>query len=174
MVFSTDRYKYLTGFTLIELLIVLGITAILTTIVSVNFARLRSSQELQTATRSVVSKIREVQNFVLSGESRPEGLPRAYEITFVQNGQNYLIRYDVDGNLFTLETINLTQNMKIDRISVGGSPRTQTTVRFTSPYGQIFVDGIANQILEIALVYSTTGQTHSVIIDGISGRITIQ
>lgn len=171
---KTNFSQYcLTGFTLIELVIILAITALLTTIVVFNFSRLRSSEQLQSGVRSVVSRIREVQNFVLSGQSRPEGTPQAYEITFAANAQSYLIRYDVGGTLYTLETVGLTPQLRIGQVLVGGSPVTQAVVRLTSPYGQIFVDGTANQGIEIQILHANAGLAYPVLVDGISGRISV-
>ncbi len=139
-----------------------------------NFRQLRISQELSSGTREIISKIREVQNFVLAGQTRTGGTPQAYEITLTTPSQTYVIEYEINSATTTLETISLTRNLEISQVLVGGTPRTPVSLRLTSPFGRILVDGAANQTLNIVLNHQTSNQTRSVVIDGISGRISSQ
>ncbi len=163
----------LKGFTLIELLIVITIIALLTAIVTVNFVELRSSQEVSGSARDLISKIRQIQNLVLSGQIQGGATPQAYEITFNEGAQTYLIQYDIGGVLTTLETVSVSQSgtVKLKKIYVGGVAKTQSKLRLTSPLGTILVDGAANQSVQIDLQHLTAAKTQSVVIDGISGRI---
>ncbi len=124
--------------------------------------------------QALISKIREVQNFVLSGQTRPEGTPQAYEITLTAGTTNYLVQYDFQGTLQTLETVTLTQNMVVNQILVGGSPRTPVKLRITSPFGQIYTDGALNQTVQVDMRHTSSNQMKSVVIDGISGRVSLQ
>lgn len=165
------------GFTLIELTIVIAITVILSTIVTVNFLKLRTAQELSSTANDLVSKIRQVQNFVLSGQVVANNLVADdYDLVFTANSQTYSIDYIIETGpnvttTTTLATVTLPQNVKINQVWVNGAVRSPVRVRVTSPYGKIGVDGAPDQTVQIDMLHLKTQQTRSVIINGISGRI---
>jgi len=154
------------GFTLIELLVVVFITATLTGIVTFNFSRLRAQQEISAAATELVSKIRTLQTDILAGKEVVSGTtPSAYEVVFTAGSASYRIDYITVSSTVTLETVNLTQNVRVGSLT-GGS-----ALRITSPFGKLLVDGAANRTLQITLSHATGSLSRTVTVDGISGRV---
>lgn len=164
------------GFTFIELLVVVFITAMLATVVTVNFRELRISQEIQASVRDLVSGIREVQSNVLIGKHvNATQSARAYVLNFVPGVSSYTLKYNVfdgDGNNTTSspQTIMLKQNVQIQQLLVAGSPASSAEVRLESPFAKFSVNGKTNQ-LQINLSHTVGNRTRSVIINPISGRV---
>ncbi len=162
------------GFTLIELTVVAAISAILATIVLFNFQSLRTQQEVTAASNDLISKLREVQNAVLSGKIiNGVEAADAYEIRFTAPATTYTIYYEINLVQTLLETVRLPRNMEVSQLTVS-SPDPAVTVRITAPYAPIFIDGASNQNLQIRLNHQKVGRTRTVIIDGISGRVGVQ
>lgn len=165
-------YNKQSGFTLVEMLVIVAITVMLSVFVTVNFSELRASQELSSAATDFISKAREVQNYIFTGFVVAGGEKAdAYEIRIAANTTSYQIYYEIDSVLSLLETVNLPANMRINQIKVGGAATTPVTIRMTSPFGNITVNGSPSQLTEVELVQSTSGRTKAVVIDPISGRI---
>lgn len=165
------------GFTLLELLIIIGILVVLSTVVTVRFATLRQQQEIYAEARELTSKIREIQNFVLSGKITAQGqAAEAYEISLTYPAQtfsvNYIIRTSVTTTqTYALETVNMNANVEVNELRVSGNPKFPVLLRFEAPFGKVVVDGQANRILTIRLAHKRSGQTRTITVDGISGRI---
>ena len=164
------------GFTLIELLIVAAMTAILTTIVTVNFRQLRSSQEVSTTASDLISKVREVQSQILtgkvvSGQAEPAD---AYEIILTTGASSYRIDWDINSLKNTLETVNLSTNVRLNQVYVNNAPVGAVTLRITAPFGRILADGSSNKVVKLDLSQVSSGNTKTVIIDGISGRMGLE
>lgn len=178
MVFRTNRHQL--GFTLIELLVVVSIMAILTGIMGFSFREQRIQQEALASGQNVISKIREVQNFVLTGrEVSPGIVADAYELVLSTNGASFTLNYiiinsDSSETVNFLENINLSQNMEISQVYYNNSARSQIKIRINAPFANILIDNTANQSSKIDLRYKNTSTIRSVIIDGISGRIGIK
>ena len=164
------------GFSLIEFLVVTAIIAILTTIVTVNFRQQRAQQETQAAANELVSKVREVQNFILAGRLIRGTTESAtmYVINFSSSAgssQSYGIDYRTASvPTTTFETINLPANIRIGQLLVDGTPRSPIAVQIYSPFGKITVSDSANAIAQIRLDH-VSGYTRTVTVDGISGKI---
>lgn len=178
MVFRTNRPEL--GFTLIELLVVVFTMAILTGIMGFNFREQRIQQEALASSQNVISKIREVQNFVLTGREVSSGVVAdAYELVLSSNGAGFTLNYiiinsDSSETVNFLETVNLSQNMEISQVYYGDAARSQIKIRINAPFANILIDNTANQNGRIDLRYKNTSTIRSVIIDGISGRIGIK
>jgi prepilin-type N-terminal cleavage/methylation domain-containing protein len=164
------------GFTLIELLIVTAITAVLTTVVTVNFRQLRSSQAVNAAATDFISKIREVQSNLQTGKIvTGQAVPAtAYQVVLTSNSASYRIDSDISGAINTLETVNMTTNVTVSQVYVNNAPVGSTTLRITAPYAQILTDGALDKTVKVDLLNTLTNDTRTVIIDGISGRIGLQ
>jgi len=165
------------GFTLIELLVVVSILAILTTVVTVNFQRMRASDELNAARQDLISKIREVQGFAYTGRTIPGQTEAAdaYIITLTANSQSYQINYELNSVSTPLETMNYSTGQRVTAtvLTINSLPTSPITIRISAPYGTTTVNNQPNQIVDITLSHSSAG-TKNVIIDGISGRVTAQ
>lgn len=171
---------YERGFTLIELLVVIFITGILSTMVAVNFQQQRQQQELVNAGNEVISKIREVQNLILTGREVAGGSAAdAYEITFNANSQSFTIDYLIDSTRTTLETVTLSQSIEVRQVLVGSSlsslgASSPGVLRFEAPFAKVKVSGNANWSLEVDLNHKKTGSIRALVVDGISGRIGVK
>ena len=164
------------GFSLIEFLVVTAIIAILTTIVTVNFRNQRAQQETMAAANELVSKIREVQNFILTGRVIRGSTESAtvYVFNFSSNAgsnQSFGIDYRTPSiATTTFETINLPANVSVGQILESGVPTNAVSVQIYSPFGKITVSNNTNAIAQIRLDHAS-GYTRTVTVDGISGKI---
>ncbi|MDZ4243565.1 MAG: prepilin-type N-terminal cleavage/methylation domain-containing protein [Candidatus Doudnabacteria bacterium] len=165
------------GFSLIEFLVVTAIIAILTTIVTVNFRSQRAQQETMAAANELVSKIRELQNFILAGRviRGTTESATAYLITFNSNaGLNgsYTIDYRTPTVATTTgaEIVPLPANVTIGQILQSGVPTNSISIQIYSPFGKMTVSNNANTIAQIRLDH-VSGYTRTVTVDGISGKI---
>ena len=166
------------GFTLIELLIVMAMTATLSVGAAVSFRTLRTTQEINGARFETISKLRQIQGFVLNGKIVPgQGQAAdAYEITFTSGTNMYRINSDINGTISVLETVQyspLSSNVTLSRLTVNGSSVASAVVRMTSPFGAMLVDGSANDVV-VARLQGSSGLTKDIVIDGVSGRIAPQ
>lgn len=178
------RAKFKKGYTLIELVIVISITAVLATVVSVDFQRIRVSQELANSAEEVVSRLREMQNAVLSGRVVAGAVPRAYDLVATPMSSAYRVEYvttvsagpPLVTSTTTLEIVTLISNVTINQVLLNSAPVNLVRIRITSPFGKVSdsASGAVNQNIQIDLVHQKTGLTKSVIVDGISGRISVQ
>ena len=159
------------GFTLIELLIVTATTAILAGVFVYNFGQMRVTHQVTAATNDTISKIREVQNFVLTGNRVAGQAPSAYEISFTAPATTYTVRSATGGATSTLETVTLPTNMQIRNMWVGGILDNQVNIQTYAPYGKIYVDNVANQTVTIELHHIGGNIQRIIEIDAISGRV---
>lgn len=163
------------GFTMIELMIIVVIMVTLTSIVTVSFSQMRSTQSLQAAANDLISKIREIQNFTYTGRQISGGQPpRAYIITFTANATTFLVQYNIGTTTTTLETVSLPQNTKIQQLLVSSAPRTPVAVRMEAPFSELSVNGSPSQSLQIDITNIDATQVKSIVIDPISKRIGAQ
>lgn len=166
------------GFTVIELLTVVFIMAVLTTIVMINFQAQRRSQEIAAARQDALSKIREMQSNLLAGKvlAGETAAPGAYEIIFTSGATAYAINYFIGGGAAKAlpNCCQVLQNVRVKQVYVAGVSKLNARIRFLAPYGAITVDGSANQTVRIELEHTKSSQTKSIVIDGVSGRITAQ
>ena len=160
------------GFTYVELLTVIVMIGLLTAGVSLNFIRHRSFQTLDTTLTQQISKIREIQSFILAGKviSGTDSAD-AYELTFDDEGESYQIHYEIGGVKTLYQTVNFAPGVRLEQITLGGNIIAQAVVRFESPYANVLINGNPDEQLQIRLQYLETLPTQQMAIDGISGRI---
>jgi len=168
--------KHHSGFSIIELITVIGIMALLTTVVMVNFRQVRAQQEMQSQASEIISRIRELQTNVLAGRqiSGTTTVPSAYQMIFVSGASNYEVDYITSSATTTLEIVNFSANMQLKQVNLDGTPIGQVVLRVDSPYGQITANSLPNKQVRLDLNHKIMNQVRSVIIDGISGRVGIQ
>lgn len=168
---KTYKLKANPGFTLIELLVVTAITAILATVFVVNFGQLRTTQQVMAAQNETLSKIREVQNYVLTGSQVSGQAPSAYEISLSSSTTSYTVKFVVAGATTTLETVNLPTNMQIRNLFVNGLADNQVNIQIYAPFGKIYVDNVPNQTVLVELNHVTGNIQRTILIEAISGRV---
>ncbi len=166
------------GFTLIELLVVSAITVILSIGAAVSFKTLRTTQEINGARFDTISKLREIQTFILNGKIVPgQGQAAdAYQITLTVGSGTYRIDSDINGTIALLENAPYSAfagRVTLGSLTVNGVPVTSAVIRITAPYGAILVNGLPYQIVSAELLQAT-GLSKNMIIDGVSGKISIQ
>ncbi len=166
------------GFTLIELLVVVAMTAILTTVVAVNFQTVRATQELNAARSDLISRLRQYQGFTLAGKQQGGLSVSSYTIDFAANLNNYQVDYTPasTGVPTALETVRFSefgQRVVLADITINGSPVSAGSAEITAPYGALLIEGAANSIMVLELTHTGNGLTKNVVIDGISGRISV-
>ena len=172
-------YKLQAGFTLIELLVVVAITAILTTVVAVNFQSIRATQELNAARADLISRLRQYQGYALAGKQQGGISASNYIINFTPAGSNYQVNYTPSstGVPVALETVRYSefgQRVTLNSITVNGSGTGTGSLQIDAPYGTLLIGGTPNNVMVLQLVHSGTGLAKDVVIDGISGRISVQ
>ena len=164
------------GFTLIEVLVVAVISAILTTMIAVNFRQLRESQQISSAAADFVSKIRDVQNRILTGKlvTGQTEAADAYEVVLTSGSVSYRVDSDINGTINTLETVDMGVNTKLQQVYIDNVPTGSLTLRITAPFGKILANGIAQKTVKVDVYQISSGRVKSIIIDGQSGRIGLQ
>ena len=173
--FTASHSSRFQGFTLIELLVVTAMIAILTATSLVSFATLHSSHEINSARVNMLSKLRQVQGYVLNGQRLPgPGVPAdAYIITLTAGSESYRIDYEIDGAVALLETVRYSPgggNVFLNTLTVNGTGAASAVIRISAPYGTMLVAGQPYQVVIVGLG-EPSGQNTDLIIDGISGRI---
>lgn len=84
--------KNFKAFTLIEALIVVGIIAIVTTIILVSYSNSRTAQQLESAAREVEAAVREAQSYALTGYQGVVATdPCRFEVAW--GGSTYSVTY---------------------------------------------------------------------------------
>jgi len=177
------------GFTLIELMVSVAIILILTSVVIAQFGPLSKSRNLKHSRDNMISDIRKVQSFSLSAKNVSGTTPSsAYGIILDTASANTyrLIAEDNANpvNRTTLETIKLPENTYIKTISVKKSDGTiintnSLTIFFKVPYGRVLssygtIVKEANDILTVVLSAPDDSVSGTVVINGITGLISLQ
>jgi prepilin-type N-terminal cleavage/methylation domain-containing protein len=153
------------GFTLIELLVVVAIMVILTTVMVINLNGQRASRDIKIAENELVSNLRQIQSYTLSGRAEPSGQPVQFYIMKFDLTQptKYTIQalFNADSSpqyLENIETINLPANIRLAavngvQINRANSPTSQSPSQtgmncalaaFAAPFAKVFLnDGCA-------------------------------
>ncbi|MDP3993937.1 MAG: hypothetical protein Q8P75_03090, partial [bacterium] len=133
-------------------------------------------QETMAAANELVSKIRELQNFILAGRviRGTTESATAYVLNFASSAgsnQSYRIDYRTASvATTTFETITLPANVSVGQILQSGVPTNSISIQIYSPFGKMTVSNNANTIAQIRLDH-VSGYTRTVTVDGISGKI---
>lgn len=138
------------GFTLIELLVVISILGILATVVIVNFAGQRDPRNLKIAQSQLVTDIRKIQSYSLSGKILPNGQSAQFYLLKINNKSQYTIEaiYNVSAGapkLLDVSTVNLSPNIVFTGFTITRTSQPNTQVpasciltSFAAPFGKIF------------------------------------
>lgn len=145
---QTTKNKNL-GFTLIELLVVIAILGLMSTLVVVNFNQLRASRSITLAENEMVSEIRKVQGYALSGHdstANSANSPRFFVLTFNQLSKSYTItsvEYNNGGYAWNdLETVQINEGAAISDVTasnLGGIKPVCVQIAYSVPYARTYV-----------------------------------
>jgi prepilin-type N-terminal cleavage/methylation domain-containing protein len=184
------KFKFQThGFTLIEIVITTAMFTILATMVIANLRAGERSRNVRVAGDTVLSVLRQVQYSSLAGE--PFGLSPIVPArdfgwqTAGTWGQFQTFKEQANAaspyNKTVVETINLPSQVVIDSASlrIGNDAVASLEIRFFPPFGEIRISGgtyveAKNVIATFNIIYPNSTLTRAVVVDGISGRISVQ
>lgn len=174
------------GFTLIDLVVAATMTIFMMVMVTANLQKIRTSQEVRNTALDLLSSVRDTQNSILAGKI-PATLsvpPEATALTFTPNDRSFQRRYVTRVNpsattTSTPETVPFRSLVRILDITIDGAATGGAISLVTvSPYGSIYMCQGANcsynRILRIRLEHVRTLEVRTLVVDGISGRITTE
>lgn len=126
------------AFILIELIVVMGIIAILSGIVLINYRTGQEQLALQRATNKLASDIRRVQEMAMSARES-NGVPPRYGVQFTTTDPDYYILFaDLNdngkyepGDDDPIETTTFEQGVSIDQLFIGDSLSSTTKIWIT-------------------------------------------
>lgn len=200
---QTQKLKNQKGFTIIELLVVLAIMGLFLGAVLVNYARTRGPRNLRIAQNEMVTNIRKVQSYVLSSRNTSEGPVKYYVLKFdEENPTQYIlqaVQQDYANFSNAVETFNLPTGITISAIDTQQPYGSSTVdsrcaqIAFSLPFNKMFLDttcdisGASNSVIRdqgaldnldnslatITMLDSQSNTTRSVIINGVSGVVSI-
>jgi len=189
------------GFTLIELLISIAIIGILFTVTIVNFRQGKYNDDLRLSADRLASDLRELQNFALTGfttSGSATGVPSGgYGIVIVEDDQGYftfmddsdampnrLFQFgpsDEDDTLIASGATTLPQYVSVASVALDDDdvncpePDVGTfTAVFAPPAAAIYFCGVSStDTASVTLQHAQTGETRTVEIGAVTGRITV-
>lgn len=194
------NHKLNLGFTLIELLVTMAILALFYGLVMANFASWRGPQYIKVSANELATNINKVHSSALSANSLNGNPAKLYSLEFSKTTPtSYKVQgleVAAGGNIFQdpIEKIIfpgavIIQDIVLtDKNGVVSHPNC-VQLAFTLPFGQAYMNGncdfnvaktdsalanMANSQLTILLARSGTTATASVLVDGITGRVSIQ
>ncbi len=188
------------GFTLIELLVTMAILALFYGLVMANFASWRGPQYIKVSANELATNISKVHSSALSAKSLNGDPAKLYTLEFSKvTPSSYKVQgleVTSTGNIFqdSIEKIVFPGAVVIQDIVLtdkNGSVSHPNCLQlaFTLPFGQAYMNSacdfstaktdsalanLANSQLTLLLARNGTTATASVLVDGITGRVTIQ
>jgi len=170
---------------LVEMLVVVSIMVVLSATIIANLRRGQRTQELNAATESIVSALRQMQNNVLSGLEHGSSHQPAGDFGFEisSDGTLYTTFSELTGQTarINLETVNFTPNIAITNLVVGGVAATMLQVRFLPPFGKVIMTGASytnepdiTSTFNVRLTSGSAILNKTITIDGLTGRIETQ
>lgn len=184
-----DKRRYTqSGFTLIELIVVVGIVAVMSSLVLVQFGAGNNDAELQNAELLLETDLRTTLSWAQSGRKCCSGsAPNGYGVITTVGDAGYQIYAEFNGdNMYTsggstdqiVETISFTDEQINDVVISDCIPLFGTTgycdMYIDMPSGDIYTNG--NQIADLAITleHDSTGDTVVVVVDNTSASINSQ
>lgn len=174
------------GFTLVELLVVVGIVAVMSSIVLVQFGAGNDDAELQSAESIVETDLRTILTWAQSGRKCCGGsAPNGYGIVYTIGDAGYDIYADFNGDhIYTsgggstdqiVEAVLFADQQITDVIVSNCIPQdmssTYCDIFIDIPNGDVYTNGNRIADLRIILQHNTTGDTVNIVVDNTSGRI---
>lgn len=191
------------GFTIVELLVVLAIMGLFLTAILVNYAGTRGLRNLRIAQNELATNIRKVQSYVLSSRDTTEGPVKYYVLKFdLATPTQYslqAVQQDFDDFFDPVETFSLPTGITITGIDTQQPYGSSTIasecaqIAFSLPFNKMFLDttcdidgdsnsvirdqgameNLDNSLVTIIMHDPQSDTTRSVIINGVSGVVTI-
>jgi prepilin-type N-terminal cleavage/methylation domain-containing protein len=155
------------GFTLIELLVVIGMMTIITSALIINFKAGDRSKRVNLTKDTIISALRQAQNYTLSGKQIPlpavaphvrgntrcasNNAPVSYWVEMHANSNNLdIMAEDTCGAVMRIQTYNLVQGTKFSPNNTfftvrnaGNFSSPDLAVRFQTPFATMTVATIA-------------------------------
>lgn len=162
---------------MVEILIVIGLIAIFSGLVIVNFRANEKERMVKAEALKLVDAIKRVQTMALTGARFGGSLPESY--SFILNSClsncSFSLTANNDGSQTQMEQVSLANNLQVQ---VNGGSDTRIEIRFYGPRAnpQVYLNGSASVMApaeaSLDLNYTGSSQTpRQVIINQLSGRI---
>jgi prepilin-type N-terminal cleavage/methylation domain-containing protein len=193
------KLKASLGFTLTELLVVIAIMGLFLSLVLANYAGQRGVRDLRIAQNELATNVRKVQSFSASSRDTANGSVKYYVLKLDKASNN---GYDVQAILSnlqlepSLERINLPADILISNLKLEqpyGSRLQEyecVQIAFALPFNKVYIDpnctidltvrdpvgltSLSNSLLRVTLYSSQANTTRQVVINGVSGAITME
>lgn len=170
------------GYTLVEMLLVIGVVAMLATIVTVQFVQTRQRLGLNSAQRVISADIRQALQWAQSGRTQGGSVPQGYGVVFTVGVSTYTVYASFDGDASfssadtVVEVVDLPQGEQIPDVVVDGcvplDASTNTCDLFIAgPSGTVYTNGKRVDDLNVVLRHLETGALLTVGVSLITGRI---
>lgn len=171
------------GYTLVEMLTVVGVVAILSTIVFVSLTSARNDQELSSAVNVLSLEVRQVIAWAQTGklEESSGALPEGYGMVIQPSGDQYFLYAEFDGdNQFQstgsdviIATRSLAEDEQIDRVILEScTPAGPDCDLYSRRYsGSLYTNGTQVDNLVINLQHEVTLDTSIITVQRATGTI---
>jgi prepilin-type N-terminal cleavage/methylation domain-containing protein len=188
------------GFTLMELMVALVVLALFYGLVITNFSVWRGPQYVKVSANELATNINKLHSYSLSARNLNGNPAKLYALQFVTTVTpgTYLVQgleAASGGDVYrsNVETATFPGGVYVQDIKLKkGSTETHPTcmqLAFSLPFGRVYMnpacdfhlaktnsalDALANSELTITLARNGTDTTKSIVVDGVSGRVTIE
>ncbi|MFC1597910.1 hypothetical protein ACFL2M_00040 [Patescibacteria group bacterium] len=172
------------GYTVVEFAVVVGVVAVLSTLVLIQFTRTTATSELSSAKSVITADVRKVVTWAQAGkvEAVTGKVPNGYGIFYPMGGPTYSIYAEMDGNRrfdtvsssdLVVEEVDLAQDELIADVLLttclpGGS---KCDLFVESKSMKIYADADRVTDLELNFTHGGSGDSETVTVDLISGQI---
>ncbi len=171
--------KSLRGYTLVELLMVAAIVSVMSVIAFANYGENRKNVVLRQAAQQLVLDLRQVQNMAMNVTLIGGGIPSGgFGVHFnASPSSSYILYADTDNNkIYTGISEKFPTSTSPDRALDSGivisSTGGVTDINFTPPNPTVAITPAAASAI-ITLRYGVGGPTKNIIVNGITGQITV-
>lgn len=170
------------AFTLVEMLVVVGITLILTAVVTPGFRSGAKGFSLKRSGYKIAQDIRRAQELAMSAREfvgAPASFKGGYGVNFQINGVSYILFADLDNDMVfdspteKVEEITLEKGIKISSLKVSNNVVSPLNIVFLPPIPAVFILGGGNGEVVIALTDDVT-KNKGLIINGSTGLVSMQ
>lgn len=170
------------GYTLVEMLLVIGVVAMLATIVTVQFVQTRQRMGLNGAQRVVSADVRQTLQWAQAGRTQGGVVPQGYGVVFTVGSPTYTVYASFDGDASfsgadtVVDAVDLLNDEQIDDVVVYGCAPLDTATNtcdlfIAGPSGTVYTNGKQVDDLKVVLQHLATGAQLPVSVSLSTGRI---